>query len=74
MLICKNCGSKNGFYAPEKIVAGSVITTYNSDGTLGNNSEMYDNLITSVGKRAYCVDCDSYVGKTDNLIAGEASE
>ncbi|MGJ6136693.1 hypothetical protein ACSDIF_02150 [Listeria monocytogenes] len=27
-----------------------------------------------VGKRAYCVDCDSYVGKTDNLIAGEFAE
>ncbi|EAA0044690.1 hypothetical protein ARP93_06750 [Listeria monocytogenes] len=74
MLVCKICGSKNGFYAPEEIVAGSVIGTYNSDGTWGDNSVMFDSLITRVGKRAYCVDCDSYVGKTDNLIAGEVAE
>ncbi|EBF5132238.1 hypothetical protein [Listeria seeligeri] len=69
MVVCKHCGSENGFYAPERIVSGSVISYYNSDGSFGNNSEMYDNLNTEVGKRAYCVDCGKYVGKTVDLIA-----
>ncbi|EFS0528639.1 hypothetical protein ACR60W_001050 [Listeria monocytogenes] len=43
------------------------------DGTWGNNAGMYDHLVTEVGKMAYCVDCDSYVGKTADLIAIEGN-
>ncbi|EAE5023177.1 hypothetical protein G7498_001058 [Listeria monocytogenes] len=69
MITCKSCGSVNGFYTNENVVGGHVIGIYNADGSWGDNSGMYDGLITVAGKNAYCVDCYCYVGKTKDLVA-----
>ncbi|HAC5626860.1 TPA_asm: hypothetical protein GZY09_00915 [Listeria monocytogenes] len=68
MTICVICGSTNGFYTNENIVRGNVISVYNSDGTWGDNSGMYDHLVTEAGKHAYCIDCGGYVGKTEKIV------
>jgi hypothetical protein len=54
---CPYCGSDDGYYTKEQ-VHGPIQYMYNFDDTETDNSEMYNGLILTGGKYAYCINCD----------------
>ena len=69
MIICKECGSTEGFYVNER-VSGVAIIYYDREGNYGTeNYSIYDNMRHSGGKKAYCKSCDKYMGKSIDLKA-----
>lgn len=62
--LCPHCGSAKGFFTKDRI-SGSTITKFNYDKTEYDNSEMYDGICHTLGKKMYCLDCEKYIGKFD---------
>lgn len=74
LVVCKQCGSQNGFYSKDK-VRGSAETHYNANGDFKNNqADMYNDLIHTQGKTAYCVDCNARVGRIENIVSGKIED
>lgn len=71
---CPRCKSDRGFYTKEQ-VRGTATPRYTKDGHYARiNEHLYDSLIHSGGKNAFCLKCDSYIGKSENLISGLTEE
>ncbi|NRG48370.1 hypothetical protein HRF87_27180 [Bacillus sp. CRN 9] len=69
-IVCKYCGSENGFYTEER-VTGRATIYYKGNGYMrADQGSMYDSLTHSGGKKAYCRDCFKYIGKSEKLISG----
>lgn len=69
-VVCPHCGSQEGFYI-KKQVRGTSITFYTNKGHFASeNSQMYDGLTHSGGKKAFCKICDKYIGKSVDFISG----
>ncbi|MGY3717166.1 hypothetical protein ACWE42_16770 [Sutcliffiella cohnii] len=73
-IICPHCDSKEGFYTKEQ-VKGTATPHYTKNGHYAiENGHIYDSLTHSGGKRAYCIDCHKYIGKSEDLISGLLEE
>lgn len=53
---CPKCGSDVGYYTKD-YASGPVYYNHNYDGTEADNSEMYNGLVFTRGKYAYCLAC-----------------
>ncbi|MCM3239076.1 hypothetical protein M3589_15235 [Heyndrickxia oleronia] len=74
VIICPHCESQEGFYTKEQ-VRGIATPHYTKEGHYAiDNSHIYDSLTHSGGKRAYCVVCKKYIGKSEELISGLIEE
>lgn len=65
-VICKYCGSDEGFFIKTQIY-GHADIYYNNDGTYslnGLNASAHDSLTYKHGKNVYCSNCEKQIGKT----------
>ncbi|AMQ66491.1 hypothetical protein BH753_gp009 [Bacillus phage Shbh1] len=73
-IICCHCGAMEGFYVKET-VKGVSTPHYTKNGHYANeNSHIYNYLTHSGGEKAYCLVCDKYIGKSQDLISGLTEE
>lgn len=63
---CPHCGSEDGYYTKDYI-SGSSYFYVKFDGSEADNGHMYEHLTHKRGKRAYCAECDRYIGPSDLL-------
>ena len=69
-IVCPHCHESAGFYATERVTGtAKVHYTENGDWAL-DQTDMYGSLEHSGGKRAYCNNCNQYLGKTEDLKSG----
>lgn len=74
VVICPHCESQEGFFTKEQ-VRGISTPYFTKEGHYAiENGHVYDGLIHSGGKRAYCLDCKKYIGKSVDLISGLCEE
>lgn len=57
---CPHCGSDEYYVRYQYSGRGKYARRYDR-GTDSDNSGMYDKLVMTPGKRAYCIDCDQPV-------------
>lgn len=68
---CPHCESTEGFYTKET-VTGTATIYYTENGDYAKDqTEMYS-LSHKGGKRAYCVQCNKIIGKSEDLISGKS--
>lgn len=74
VITCPHCESQEGFYTKEQ-VKGTSTPHYTKEGHYATeNGHIYDYLNHSGGKRAYCIICQKYIGKSADLITGKIEE
>ena len=67
-IICPKCGNNLTFYTKERY-RGTCNYYFQTDGKEAYNSEMYDYAEhTPTSKFVFCADCDSKVGKIEELL------
>ena len=66
---CPHCGGEE-FYVVQRY-SGRGVYRRTFDGHFADNSHMYDCLNTTVGKRAFCSDCEVPVARWDEDQDGE---
>jgi len=62
--VCPHCGDSRGFYTKDYVI-GTVVTRYTFRGELEENGDMYEGLKHTVGKCAYCLNCNKRLFKVD---------
>ena len=60
---CPFCGC-NGFYVRQH-AEGTVIYHHSFDGSESDNKDMYNGLNVTGGKRAYCSQCNKFLGNCE---------
>ncbi|GAF66421.1 hypothetical protein BTS2_3322 [Bacillus sp. TS-2] len=74
IITCPHCKEQEGFYLKEQ-VRGSSEPHFTKEGHYANkNGHIYESLNHSGGKRAYCMNCNGYIGKSVELISGLSEE
>ena len=58
---CPHCGCEEYYVRYQYSGKGVYGRSYNGNNEGVNNSGMYDKLVMTPGKRAYCTDCDKPV-------------
>lgn len=64
-IICKNCGSSEGFYIKTRYYA-NVHESFNSDGTSAFTGTA-DSMQRERGKNVYCSNCDKVICKLSEI-------
>ncbi|OSA95628.1 UNVERIFIED_ORG: hypothetical protein B2H98_10915 [Clostridium botulinum] len=64
-IICKHCGSDEGFYIKTKYYA-NVHESFNSDGT-EQFSGTADSMQSKRGKNVYCSNCNKVICKVSQI-------
>ena len=59
---CPHCKSKEGYYQ-KMSYSGSGIFRFNYDGSIAENSDMYDCLFSKKSKYYYCLNCNKKIAK-----------
>lgn len=57
---CKHCGSKTYYRCTR--YSGTGCRCYNFDGSVADNTHIYDYLSVKEGKAIYCEDCNKRLG------------
>ncbi|MCK1999958.1 hypothetical protein MZM54_00995 [[Brevibacterium] frigoritolerans] len=73
-IICPYCKADDGFFTKERVVGTAKINYSNKGDYLSDQSSMYDNLIHSGGKIAYCTNCHKSIGKSEDLKSGNVED
>lgn len=60
---CPFCGC-NGFYVRQH-AEGTIIYHHSFDGSESDNKDMYNGLNVTGGKRAYCSQCNKFLGNCE---------
>lgn len=74
VITCPHCESQEGFYTKEQVTGPSEPHYTNEGHYAAENGHIYDSVSHSGGKRAYCIVCKKYIGKSADLISGVAED
>lgn len=64
-VVCKHCGSEDGFYIKTRFYA-NVNVEYNNDGS-SRFSGVSDTMESKMGKNVYCINCDKAICKVSEI-------
>lgn len=66
---CPFCGNDE-FYV-KQYAYGTIICRKRFDGEVASNEDLYDCLNYKYSGRAYCLNCDKYLGNLEKNIVGK---
>ena len=69
---CPFCGCDE-FYEKQQ-VRGTTTYRTRFDGEEADNEDMYESLFTTSSGRAYCCDCNKFLGNTKNNTVSKAAQ
>jgi len=70
MIICKHCGSERGFYTLQRVHGLAEVHYTNKGDYAEDNGQMHEGIYYTGGKKAYCLSCTRFIGKSEDLISG----
>lgn len=70
---CPFCGYDE-FYVKQRVTGYSTFFERYDGEEADDNSQMYDSLIFHGGEKAYCVNCDRYIGNKEKNVIGKNAE